>query len=1677
MTISELHARILSKALENLLKASNPGTMAYIRCLTSDIVRELVLQRSFQLKDWDIFRVADEIDPDTRTLTADRAVEIRESKSGSTLLLVDTAKAGAGMDGIYSAAREITEKELFGKAISLAQSEITKRHNKQTRRFVESAIKTARARNRWISLSPWSEFDFSIRAALHDSHPGAVVQSIGLWPMRIEENDDEDESLPLSSLFVNRLLGPRSSSLTPAARIEALRLLQPTEQQLRELEDFLRAATVKPLLEALAGLADKPSLWVNALRVESSAGTIQGLEIVSWRSNTGKILRWSGLTDPQDPEAPPEFVMKPDAETTGDYRKLEVRWKVRPESLAKGAAEYRVCVKTDMDEDLASLEITHNGKETQKCKFTNDDFTTLSDDALLSAKVEVSVLGNMEIEPQESEEFIIRFGQPPAQVQGGVGRKYRAFSEAVIDINEREIVDELVSSRMELPEDAKGFLLLRVPGKGKSFRVYRPPLIREVENQWFQKEGAIGRWRIKVRASGLHAGSVEFIPLDRPDTCEEGIWEKAQRASRRFAERLKTFGGAVGQVYDDAVANFEIVKDYLNAWAAVLEFSSPLAALAHTVEVQSLSGKILGLIVLPTHPLRVAWHAAYDNLVLHACYQQDMKAAKIREELKLLDGAMYPAFLPGLDPDTSFVFADTLGFHAVAMVPDHAKEPKAVVAAMAKALGKGETAESAPTVGRQTAEILGNEIRKYLECHRFEDQPGQNRLLHIHALRPGDGLTVARSLGRVLRKEREEPADGNGGSSLPCFVLDLYPSEEQRGVAGRFITDVCERRRTGSGTLMEEDRWMLETLPGPGGINFPRLRWARREASNPQTAAHLAAAFDTFDSRVDSCPKADLRLNRPIYAFGLLSFFERNFHMQPYPYWRSYIPPAVEGEKHPSDRMHTDRIVRMQNAIHKLVVANLGGSDAEYPVLRTEIPYEKADSLKSLHSLCDWVITVDRNAGIEYFDSPRDNQQIYDIYVIDCVPEREDLGCMQLITSTSNLDEVRILLDQALDQMGLSRSLRNARFLFEHLKALSGRLAIRLTGTGPVRGELIALALTYYHCREVIPNDKHKVKYYECWTDLHRGFFIPADDIRDLLPPANAGDSDGEEDVRPDLIYVSLPSRGGLIFRFVEVKYRRHLRAARNPVDLEQIRMQTQSMRKRWEDWYFEESLPAAERAVRRAKLARVLRFYVDKARRHYLEEPLHNRFLQEIDRMISEGADYTITAISQPDRGYIFCPEYAGRYASEISPLDWETRVYLFGPFLLPDSSLPLWEPAIERDKEETDASDTSEENPTAEENVPPISEPLAEENESEFPRLPDPDQEHPKPCAIELGSDPLTNSPVCWSPSLKGNPHLMVVGLPGMGKTTCLINICDQLIKQGIQPIVFSYHQDIDEKLGKILDAIRLVDFNGLGFNPLQVIDLSQPRGYLDNAGVIRDIFSAIYPELGDIQAETIRQAVKDSYVEKGWDNPDRDRFTLETPAFHRFYEILRETVKPDRGLQTLLARLGELNDYGFFHTGEPLGNLWEEKKLTIIRIHTTQNDNLQRAFASLIFYGLYKDMFRRGIQQHLTHAILFDEAHRAARLKLIPTMAKECRKYGITLVLASQEAQDFHVSLFSAIANYLVLKLTDQDAKALVRNVSTSDQERALIDRIKQMDKFKALFFSEGKKRPAQVKLKSM
>ncbi|MBK7497454.1 MAG: hypothetical protein IPI28_19410 [Candidatus Omnitrophica bacterium] len=123
-----------------------------------------------------------------------------------------------------------------------------------------------------------------------------------------------------------------------------------------------------------------------------------------------------------------------------------------------------------MEEEITSKEIPHSAKKEEKCYFSNDDFTTLSEDALISAKVVVSVIGNDSVEQQESEEFIIRSGDPPEREESGGGKRVRTFSEGLIELEDREIVSALAFAKDSRGVDSKGFLLLRTQQRRKSSR-------------------------------------------------------------------------------------------------------------------------------------------------------------------------------------------------------------------------------------------------------------------------------------------------------------------------------------------------------------------------------------------------------------------------------------------------------------------------------------------------------------------------------------------------------------------------------------------------------------------------------------------------------------------------------------------------------------------------------------------------------------------------------------------------------------------------------------------------------------------------------------------------------------------------------------------------------------------------------------------------------------------------------------------------------------------------------------------------------------------------------------------------------------------------------------------------------------------------------------------------------
>lgn len=1629
-------APLLALAFAQLLGRPEQGSMAFVRCLPPDAARELAADERFKLSGWQVGAVVDTKDATRRWITADEAVEWREDKARPALLLVDATTAGAGMDGIYSAAREIGEAELFSKAQEIARQKLP--HGLKS--YAQKALVKGRQASKQRNLAPWQAFSYLCRAILRTEDAGGALPLLGLWPVAIGDKPDEGD-LDKAARLTERLFPLQGARLSPEQRVTALKLKSEDIETQRRLTAFLREMDGQPRLEALARVESIPEFWLNRIHPGLfDEQSLQAIEWVTWRGKTGKPQVWSGLLENDDKRL--ELRLNPNADNPKERAHMEVRWKAEPETLAKGAVDYLIEVRAGQDV-LAEKSVSHSGRSPQKAVFTQDDFEDIEENARFEAQIFIRALGENTCEAI-SEDFVLCFGETDKPAKSSAGKVFPTLALAIAHIApDNDAFKRLArdpGNRQFFGSDAKGYISCR--WEGKVGKVFSPPLLSKLGRDWADRAGTLGRWRLQVRADGTPVGETTFVDM----SSEPGA-ERLIESSRQMANWLAKSQGPLGILYHHEVG--EAVNKYVLAAMEVWKSSSPSLTLIHTLEVVSLTGNCLGLIVLPTHPLRVAWQQSFDLLVAYHRYEENLPAARVERLLDKVTGAHYPSFLPGLMPGKSFIFADTLGFHAVALVPADDPEPKATVALLGRLLGGDES--SAPTVGKGAAAALAGEIGRYLQLHP------EYRRIQIHALRAGDAMPVARALGQAVQSsvDDEESVSDDGNRQQLCYELDLYPASEQSlELTGRFLSATAERRRTGAGSVPEVDRWLLDSVTRPGGVSLPRLRWARRKVATPSSSAHLAIAFDVFSSRVEYRSLAELPVTGVLEAHGLMLMPTRDFRTAPNPHWLSFVPPSPEGEKHPVTGILTKRQVSLHGHILHATARHLGGCDKDWPVLVTEVSPDQADLLQDLHGLCDWVITADRNAGIEYFDSPRDLPKVYESYIIDCVPERDDLGFMQLITSTSSFDEVVNLLDEALGEMGLSASPRNCRFLLDGLKAVSGRLALRLAGAGSAAQEMIAVALAYSHCAKAEETD-------EVWLPLSEGFFIPLDDVPELFRDPGKGVQGGEQ--RADLLYATAQKRGGLRMAFAEVKFRRYLKTARAPDLVQAMERQIDASCQHWER-LFGAKTSALEKTVNRAWLARILRFYARKGRRHGLSEDAYRNAMREIDRLVRKESDPP-ELLDLRRVGFVFCPEYGGRSPASIEH-EGDARLWLFGPGLLPE---PRFEtPANDAaSTEPLVTAPTQDGAPTAVDSTVDIE---TNESASAAKVVPkSPLTSEPKPTAesqldadILLGHKEPGDDPVVWRASIKANPHLMILGLPGMGKTTCLINMCEQLQARQIVPIVFSYHQDIDEKLAvRLPEPPLVVRYAGLGFNPMQV-EGDAPLGYLDNVGMLRDIFSAIFPDLGDVQLGRLREALKTSYLDKGWSPGQRG----EAPAFRTFLDLLRADAKPDRGL---LTRLNELDDYGLFEavTGAP--TLLDAESLALIQIHGTQNEYLQRAFATFVLYNLYQNMFRRGPQDRITHAVIFDEAHRAARLKLIPTMVKECRKYGIAFVVASQEAKDFDPSLFTAVANYLALRLNETDAKLMAKNFAVSDKVGLYTDRIKQMPKYKAMYYGEGMRVP--------
>ncbi len=292
--------------------------------------------------------------------------------------------------------------------------------------------------------------------------------------------------------------------------------------------------------------------------------------------------------------------------------------------------------------------------------------------------------------------------------------------------------------------------------------------------------------------------------------------------------------------------------------------------------------------------------------------------------------------------------------------------------------------------------------------------------------------------------------------------------------------------------------------------------------------------------------------------------------------------------------------------------------------------------------------------------------------------------------------------------------------------------------------------------------------------------------------------------------------------------------------------------------------------------------------------------------------------------------------------------------------------------------------------------------------------------------------------------NYNIMVTGSSGKGKTQFIKSFIHQQALSGTSFTVIDFKNDYSDKyFCKMCNAQKIeVKFDGIPYNPLI------PRlGKRDSGEQFYDVsehINAICAVLGNtfglgIQQEAdLKKAVRKVYKLQGI-NPRGILEYDESIVFPSFNDVGDYLEEGDKELEKLYNRLDPLFDLNLFRDKyKSVGFIDIIENSNIIKVSDIQNDKIKNAIAKMIIVSAHGYYLGMSHSYSLNKLFVFDEAHRVLDSDFVEKFIRECRSFGVGLLLSSQQPDDFPENVLGQLATK-VIHGNDGDAR-LTRKIKS-------------------------------------
>lgn len=353
----------------------------------------------------------------------------------------------------------------------------------------------------------------------------------------------------------------------------------------------------------------------------------------------------------------------------------------------------------------------------------------------------------------------------------------------------------------------------------------------------------------------------------------------------------------------------------------------------------------------------------------------------------------------------------------------------------------------------------------------------------------------------------------------------------------------------------------------------------------------------------------------------------------------------------------------------------------------------------------------------------------------------------------------------------------------------------------------------------------------------------------------------------------------------------------------------------------------------------------------------------------------------------------------------------------------------------------------------------------------------------AVPVGREVTTGRQVYWDPNPdygSANPHLMIIGESGFGKTYAIQCLVAELALRRIPSIVIDYGRgfDVDAAPKEFINLTNPVEVlagvHGININPLQIYP-TDINGPLNVAVRVSDSFSRVY-RIGVQQHAMLRDVIVEVFEDRGIQASESSTWLRSPPFLSDVDERLGQiaTDRFHRKAKVALSLRSHISTFFIFNTFRSSGDKLDWDALTDKNgVHIMQLRGLegrtQQVVTEFLLWDLYHYMLRTGSSPLRLYCVL-DEAHNLSFDKDTPVdrLIREARKFGIGLIFASQQPRDFSDTAYGNASSKLMFQTLDESrrvSRKIVNKCNNVKSANALADILAQLPRGRAFLVTRN------------